>query len=242
MRVAKIRGEESFGMICAEDEIGLGTSHDGIMVLAADTVVGTPAATLFEPYQDWVYEIGLTPNRMDAMSHYGVAKDVCAYLTHHEKEAKPVTPFPSSFAPDQNNKTIAVSIENEAACKRYAGIELTGVKVSDSPSWLKNRLTAIGVRPINNIVDVTNYILHETGQPLHAFDAAAIRAIIDQPGCVEFRTYYGMKEDLGVCLVFFGVDKNGNNIIHSGNGGEDVIVEYGKACPPDCPTGTEGLF
>lgn len=174
MRVAKIRGEESFGMICAEDEIGLGTSHDGIMVLAADIVVGTPAATLFEPYQDWVYEIGLTPNRMDAMSHYGVAKDVCAYLTHHEKEAKPVAPFPSSFAPDQNNKTIAVSIENEAACKRYAGIELTGVTVADSPAWLKNRLTAIGVRPINNIVDVTNYILHESGQPLHAFDAAAI--------------------------------------------------------------------
>lgn len=174
MRVAKIRGEESFGMICAEDEIGLGTSHDGIMVLAADTVVGTPAATLFEPYQDWVYEIGLTPNRMDAMSHLGVAKDVCAYLTHHEKEAKPVTPFSNSFTPDQNNKTITVSIENEAACKRYAGIELTGVTVSDSPSWLKNRLTAIGVRPINNIVDVTNYILHETGQPLHAFDAAAI--------------------------------------------------------------------
>ena len=172
MRIAKIRGEESFGMICAEDEIGLGSSHDGIMVLAADTVVGTPAATLFEPYQDWVYEIGLTPNRMDAMSHYGVAKDVCAYLTHHEKEAKPVAPFPSSFTPDQNNKTIAVSIENEAACKRYAGIELTGVKVSESPAWLKNRLTAIGVRPINNIVDVTNYILHETGQPLHAFDAA----------------------------------------------------------------------
>ena len=174
MRVAKIRGEESFGMICAEDEIGLGNSHDGIMVLAADTVVGTPAATLFEPYQDWVYEIGLTPNRMDAMSHLGVAKDVCAYLTHHEKEAKPVTPFSNSFTPDQNNKTIHVSIENEAACKRYAGIELTGVTVSDSPAWLKNRLTAIGVRPINNIVDVTNYLLHETGQPLHAFDAAAV--------------------------------------------------------------------
>jgi len=174
MRVAKIRGEESFGMICAEDEIGLGNSHDGIMVLAADTTVGTPAATLFESYQDWVYEIGLTPNRMDAMSHLGVAKDVCAYLTHHEKEAKPVTPFSNSFTPEQNNKTIAVSIENEAACKRYAGVELTGVKVLDSPSWLKNRLTAIGVRPINNIVDVTNYILHETGQPLHAFDAAAI--------------------------------------------------------------------
>jgi len=174
MRVAKIRGEESFGMICAEDEIGLGTSHDGIMVLPLETIVGTPAATLFEPYQDWVYEIGLTPNRMDAMSHLGVAKDVCAYLTHHEKEAKTVTPFTNSFSPDQNNKTITVSIENETACKRYAGIELTGVMVSDSPNWLKNRLTAIGVRPINNIVDVTNYILHETGQPLHAFDAAAI--------------------------------------------------------------------
>jgi phenylalanyl-tRNA synthetase beta chain len=108
------------------------------------------------------------------MSHLGVAKDVCAYLTHHEKEAKPVTPFSNSFTPDQNNKTIHVSIENEAACKRYAGIELTGVTVSESPAWLKNRLTAIGVRPINNIVDVTNYILHETGQPLHAFDAAAV--------------------------------------------------------------------
>jgi phenylalanyl-tRNA synthetase beta chain len=174
MRVAKIRGEESFGMICAEDEIGIGTSHEGIMVLPAVTVVGTPVATLFEPYQDWIYEIGLTPNRMDAMSHLGVAKDVCAYLTHHEKEAKPVLPFSNSFRPDTAENIIQVTIENEAACKRYAGVQLSGVTVSQSPNWLKNRLVAIGVRPINNIVDVTNYILHETGQPLHAFDAAAI--------------------------------------------------------------------
>jgi len=175
MRVAKIRGVESQGMICAEDEIGVGTSHDGIMVLSPDAIPGTPAASLFTPYNDWIYEIGLTPNRMDAMSHLGVAKDVCAYLTHHEQEAKPVSPLGQSFKSDSKELAIKVTVENQEACPRYAGVTITGVTVKESPDWLKNRLLAIGQRPINNIVDITNYILHETGQPLHAFDADAIK-------------------------------------------------------------------
>ena len=175
MRVAKIRGVESQGMICAEDEIGVGTSHDGIMVLPPDAVPGTAADTLFTPYNDWIYEIGLTPNRMDAMSHLGVAKDVCAYLTHHEQEAKPVSPFGNTFKVDSKDLPIKVKVENLEACPRYAGVSITGVTVKESPAWLKNRLLAIGQRPINNIVDITNYILHETGQPLHAFDADAIK-------------------------------------------------------------------
>lgn len=175
MRVAKIRGVESQGMICAEDEIGVGTSHDGIMVLPANAVPGTPAADLFTPYADWIYEIGLTPNRMDAMSHLGVAKDVCAYLSHHEQEAKPVSPFNNSFKVDSKALSIKVKVENREACPRYAGVSISGVTITESPDWLKNRLLAIGQRPINNIVDITNYILHETGQPLHAFDADEIK-------------------------------------------------------------------
>lgn len=174
MKVAKIRGVESQGMICAEDEIGLGTSHDGIMVLPASAEPGKPAAEFFTPYSDWIYEIGLTPNRMDAMSHLGVAKDVCAYLTHHEQDTKAITPFTNAFKVDNNSLPIKVTVENTDACPRYAGVTISGVTVQESPEWLKNRLIAIGQRPINNIVDITNYILHETGQPLHAFDADAI--------------------------------------------------------------------
>lgn len=174
MKVAKIRGVESQGMICAEDEIGLGTSHDGIMVLPTSAEPGKPAAEFFTPYSDWIYEIGLTPNRMDAMSHLGVAKDVCAYLTHHEEDTKAKTPFANAFKVDSNTLSIKVTVENTEDCPRYAGVTISGVTVKDSPDWLKNRLIAIGQRPINNIVDITNYILHETGQPLHAFDAAAI--------------------------------------------------------------------
>ena len=174
MRVTKIRSVESQGMICAEDEIGIGSSHDGIIVLSSDAVVGSPAADYFKPYSDWIYEIGLTPNRMDAMSHFGVARDVCAYLTHHQKEAKTRSPFSNAFKPDNTNHSIKVTIENEEACPRYSGVSITGVTVKESPKWLKDRLSAIGQRSINNIVDITNFILHETGQPLHAFDADAI--------------------------------------------------------------------
>ncbi|OIR12711.1 phenylalanine--tRNA ligase beta subunit [mine drainage metagenome] len=175
MKVAKIRSVESFGMICAEDEIGLGSSHAGIIILPEDVVVGTPALNYFNPYNDWIYEIGLTPNRMDAMSHLGVARDVCAYLTHHnKKETKVKSPFNNSFKADNNSLQFKVTIENEEACPRYSGTTISGVTVAASPQWLKDKLTAIGLRSINNIVDITNFILHETGQPLHAFDADEI--------------------------------------------------------------------
>lgn len=170
MKVAKIRGVESYGMICAEDEIGLGTSHAGILVLPNDAPIGTNAADYFKPYSDVIYEIGLTPNRMDAMSHWGVARDVCAYLSHHEgADSKAIIPH-THITPDNHNLPIEVTIENKAACKRYCGVTLQDIAVNESPAWLQNRLKAIGLRPINNVVDVTNYIQHETGQPLHAFD------------------------------------------------------------------------
>ena len=175
MKLAKIRGEESEGMICAEDEIGLSDDHAGIMVLDAAVKVGTPVSNLFDYYQDWIYEIGLTPNRMDAMSHYGVAKDVCAYLSYHEAPVSAVSPLNKNISKDSGVKPFTIKIEDNAACARYVGIVIEGVKVQPSPSWLKNKLQAIGVRSINNIVDITNFILHETGQPLHAFDAAAIK-------------------------------------------------------------------
>lgn len=176
MKKAKIRGVESFGMICAEDEIGLTDNHAGIMVLPNDTKVGTPAADYFQAYNDFIFEIGLTPNRMDAMSHLGVAKDVCAYLWHHNKKEVSVrSPYKNGLKADNKKLPIDVTIENTAACERYAGISITNVTVGESPKWLQQKLKAIGLRPINNIVDITNFILHETGQPLHAFDATAIK-------------------------------------------------------------------
>ncbi|AXY77454.1 phenylalanine--tRNA ligase subunit beta [Paraflavitalea soli] len=176
MKVAKIRGVESYGMICAEDEIGLSDHHEGILVLPAEVKVGTAAAAYFKPYTDWVFEIGLTPNRMDAMSHLGVARDVTAYLVHHDKKDYRVkSPFSNSFKTDNTTLPVAVEIENTNACQRYSGVSITNVQVKESPQWLQDRLRSIGQRPINNIVDITNFILHETGQPLHAFNAEAIK-------------------------------------------------------------------
>ena len=175
MKKAKIRGLESFGMICAEDEIGLSDNHAGIMVLPSDTKVGLPAADYFGTYNDVIFEIGLTPNRMDAMSHLGVAKDVCAYLSHHNKKDTHVkSPFKNNFKPNHEGLQIEVVIENELDCQRYSGVALQGVTIAESPKWLQQKLKSIGLRPINNIVDITNFILHETGQPLHAFDADKI--------------------------------------------------------------------
>jgi phenylalanyl-tRNA synthetase beta chain len=175
MKKAKIRGAESHGMICAEDEIGLGNSHAGILVLPNDAVVGTPAADYFKPYIDTIIEIGLTPNRMDAMSHLGVAKDVCAYLSHHTKKDTVIkSPFKNNFKVDHQGLQLEVIVENTVDCPRYAGVSLQGVTIADSPKWLQQKLKAIGIRPINNVVDATNFILHETGQPLHAFDIANI--------------------------------------------------------------------
>ncbi len=176
IKKAKIRGVESFGMICAEDEIGIGESHAGIIVLENNVTPGTNAADIFETYTDFIFEIGLTPNRMDAMSHLGVARDVCAYLWHHDKkETRVLSPFKNGFKADNNSLPITVIIENSNACKRYAGLSISNIKVKESPAWLKNKLRSIGLKPINNIVDITNFILHETGQPLHAFDAAKIK-------------------------------------------------------------------
>lgn len=176
MKVAKIRGVESYGMICAEDEIGLSDNHAGILVLPADVKPGTPAANYFKPYNDWTFEIGLTPNRMDAMSHLGVARDVTAYLVHHDKKDYRVkTPFANNFRTDNTNLPFTVEIDNANACQRYAGVSITNVEVKESPQWLQDRLRSLGLRPINNIVDITNFILHETGQPLHAFNADAVK-------------------------------------------------------------------
>ncbi|HJS53447.1 MAG TPA: phenylalanine--tRNA ligase subunit beta, partial [Chitinophagaceae bacterium] len=193
MKVAKIRNVESYGMICAEDEIGLGSSHAGIMVLEEGAKVGTTAADYFQPYEDWIYELGITPNRMDAMSHWGVAKDICAYLSHHDKKDwKPKLPTGNVFRIDNKSLPISVSIENEKACQRYSGVSVAGVTIKESPAWLQKKLKAIGLRPLNNIVDVTNFIQHETGQPLHAFDADEIRGkkivVKNLPGGTKFIT------------------------------------------------------
>lgn len=176
MRVAKIRNVESQGMICAEDEIGIGTSHEGIIVLDQSAIVGTAVSDLYQPAEDWIFELGITPNRMDAMSHLGVAKDVCVYLSHHDnKEIKPVLPFSNGFKSDNFSLKIEVNIENKIACRRYSGLSISGVTIKESPRWLQQKLKAIGLRPINNIVDISNFIQHETGQPLHIFDAAEIK-------------------------------------------------------------------
>jgi phenylalanyl-tRNA synthetase beta chain len=175
LKKAKIRGVESNGMICAEDEIGVGNSHDGIMILPEDTVVGQPAASLFKVYEDFIFEIGLTPNRMDAMSHLGVAKDVCAWLSHHDKKGTTaILPYKNGFKTNARPAPVTVKVENTKDCSRYAGISISNITVGESPEWLKRRLQAIGIKSISNIVDITNFILHETGQPLHAFDADKI--------------------------------------------------------------------
>jgi phenylalanyl-tRNA synthetase beta chain len=222
MKLAKIRGVESQGMICAEDEIGLGDSHAGIIVLeagakseagakvkAAEAKPGASAASWFHPYTDQLFEIGLTPNHMDAMSHLGVARDVCAWLSHHEnKDLRPRWPVLTAFKTDNETLPITVSIQNIRACERYSGVSIKGITIGPSPKWMQDRLKSIGLRPINNIVDITNYVLHETGQPLHAFDAQAIKGgkiiVRNMPEGEPFVTLDGKErklsaEDLMVC-------------------------------------------
>ncbi len=175
IKKTKIRGEISEGMICAEDELGLGTDHSGIMVLDNGAVPGTPAAEYFNVVKDTVFVIGLTPNRIDSGSHYGVARDLAAYLTRNSgRRYKAVLPSVDNFKPDNNDNKIEVIVENTADCPRYTGLTISGIKVAESPGWLKSRLRAIGLNPINNIVDITNFVQHEIGQPLHAFDADMI--------------------------------------------------------------------
>ncbi|AWM15158.1 phenylalanine--tRNA ligase subunit beta [Flavobacterium sediminis] len=208
IKKGKIRGEESHGMICAEDELGLGESHDGIMILDEDVKPGTPAAELFEIETDEVFEIGLTPNRADAMSHFGVARDLKAGLYNNEKNVELITPSVSNFRVDKRTLKIDVAVENEKMAPRYCGVTISGINVKPSPSWLQNRLKAIGLTPKNNVVDVTNYVLHELGQPLHAFDANKIKGnkviVKTVEAGTKFRTLDDVErtldaEDLMIC-------------------------------------------
>jgi len=174
IKKGKIRGEVSMGMICAEDELGLGKGHEGIMVLDAKAKVGTTAAEYFKLESDFVFEIGLTPNRSDAMGHIGVARDLMTVLNQKGAKLKMCRPSIDNFKVANTSKTIAIEVKNTDLCPRYSGVSISGVTVADSPKWLQNRLKSIGLTPINNIVDITNYVLHETGQPLHAFDISKI--------------------------------------------------------------------
>jgi phenylalanyl-tRNA synthetase beta chain len=208
IKKGKIRGQESHGMICAEDELGLGDNHDGIMILNEDLKPGTPASKVFEIETDKVFEIGLTPNRADAMSHMGVARDLRAGLLQKGTTSELITPSVSKFKVEKRTLKIDVKVENEKLAPRYCGVTISGVTVKSSPNWLQNRLKAIGLTPKNNIVDVTNYVLHELGQPLHAFDAAQIKGnkviVKTVPAGTKFVTLDDIErtlheEDLMIC-------------------------------------------
>ena len=175
IKKSKLRGVESNGMICAEDEIGIGTSHEGIIVLPADAVPGTLAKDYYNIKSDYVLEVDITPNRADACSHYGVARDLYAYLKQNGYETSLRRPSDEAFAVDNHELPIAIEVKDAALCPRYAGVSVKGVTVKESPEWLKDKLSTIGLRPINNIVDITNYILHAYGQPLHCFDADKVK-------------------------------------------------------------------
>jgi len=207
IKKGKIRGEVSQGMICAEDELGLGNDHDGILVLDSNTKVGTPAAALFEIENDTVFEIGLTPNRADAMSHMGVARDLRAVCLLREIPHEWTRPETSSFHVENTQRTIAVEVKDKERCSQYYGLTITGVQIAASPIWLQNRLKAIGILPKNNVVDITNYVLHDLGQPLHAFDADKLNEKIIVQTCspgTSFTTLDGIErtldqEDLMIC-------------------------------------------
>ncbi len=201
IKKSKIRGVESFGMICAEDEIGTGTSHDGIIVLPDGAAApGTPAAEYYGLTSDHVLEVDLTPNRIDAASHYGVARDLAAWMSCHRTPVRAKLPDVGTFATDRTGDAVEVSVADAADCPRYCGVTIRGIKVAESPDWLRRRLTAIGLRPINNIVDITNYILHGIGQPLHCFDIAHIGGgkvqVMTVAEGTEFTTLDGVERKL----------------------------------------------
>ncbi|MDR6763590.1 phenylalanyl-tRNA synthetase beta chain [Flavobacterium sp. 2755] len=207
IKKGKIRGQESHGMICAEDELGLGNGHDGIMVLDENLVPGTKASEVFQIADDEVFEIGLTPNRADAMSHFGTARDLRAGMLQRGVNVELITPSVSNFRVDMRTLKIDVNVEEPALAPRYCGVTISGITVHESPKWLQDRLKAIGLTPKNNIVDVTNYVLHELGQPLHAFDAAKItgKVIVKTlPEGTKFTTLDDVErtlhaEDLMIC-------------------------------------------
>ena len=197
---SKIRGVESLGMLCAQDEIGIGTSHDGIIVLPADVQVGTLAKDYYGIKSDYLLEVDITPNRVDAASHFGVARDLAAFFALKDKSVQLTRPSVDAFAVQNTNLTIPVMVENTDACPRYSGVTISGVTVTESPEWLKNYLQIIGLRPINNIVDATNFVLHELGQPLHAFDADKIKGgevrVKNMPEGTVFTTLDGVERKL----------------------------------------------
>lgn len=205
---SKLRGIESLGMICAEDEIGIGTSHDGIIVLPQDAKVGTPAAEYYGIESDWVIEVDITPNRADACSHYGVARDLYAWLVRNGHKTALHRTDVSSFAADNNDLDIDIVVENAEACPRYCAVTVKGCEVKESPEWLQTKLRTIGVRPINNVVDVTNYVMFAYGQPLHCFDADMIEGkkvvVKTMPEGTPFVTLDGVEHklsdrDLAIC-------------------------------------------
>ena len=200
IKKSKIRGEESYGMICAEDEIGMGVNHDGIIVLPADAEVGMPAKIYYHIESDYILEVDITPNRVDGTSHWGVARDLAAYQKQAGKPSALKKPSIEEFRTNESSQHIVVEVENKEACIRYSGVTIKGVTVKESPDWLKNRLLVIGLRPINNIVDITNYILHGLGQPLHAFDAAKISGekvvVRTMPNDTKFITLDGVERTL----------------------------------------------
>ena len=208
IKKSKLRGVESNGMICAEDEIGVGTSHEGIIVLPEDAVVGTPAAEYYHLESDWLIEVDITANRADALSHWGVARDLYAWLKQNGYETSLHRPDCTKFKVDNHNLPIDVTIENQEACKRYACVSVTDCEVKESPDWLKNKLTTIGLRPINNIVDITNYVMMAYGQPLHTFDADMVKGhqivVKTMPEGTPFQTLDGEEHklsdrDLAIC-------------------------------------------
>lgn len=210
IKKSKLRGVESCGMICAEDEIGMGTSHDGIIVLPDDAVVGTPAAEYYHLESDWLIEVDITANRADALSHWGVARDLYAWLKQNGYATSLHRPDVDGFSVDNHNLPIEVAIENTEACKRYACVSITDCEVKESPEWLKNKLTTIGLRPINNIVDITNYVMMAYGQPLHCFDADMVKGhkivVKTMPEGTPFQTLDGVEHklsdrDLAICNV-----------------------------------------
>ena len=201
IKKSKLRGVESLGMICAEDEIGVGTSHDGIIVLPEDAPVGQPAAEYYHLESDWVIEIDITANRSDALSHWGVARDLYAWLKRNGHATSLHRPNCSEFTVDNNDLPIEVEIENTEACKRYACVSITGCEVKESPEWLQDKLKVIGLRPINNIVDITNYVMMAYGQPMHCFDADMVKGhkivVRTQPEGTKFVTLDGEEHTLG---------------------------------------------
>ena len=208
IKKSKLRGVESNGMICAEDEIGVGNDHSGIIVLPEDAVVGTPAAEYYHLESDWLIEVDITANRADGLSHWGVARDLYAWLLSNGYETKMHRPDCSKFKVDNHNLPVEVVIENQEACKRYACVSITDCEVKESPDWLKNKLTTIGLRPINNIVDITNYIMMAYGQPLHCFDADMVKGhkivVKTMPDGTPFQTLDGVEHklsdrDLAIC-------------------------------------------